>query len=166
MTSQVMDAGAALGDDLGHAVATAAAGQPKELAVSHVSVSRFVRNVLLADAAVSAAVGLVMALGGAALQPLLGLPASLLVGAGLFLFAYVAVLVWLSRRESLPRVALWVLMGTNLLWAVECVVIALGNGYAPTLLGQIFLGMNVVTVLVFAELQFICLRRSPQHAMA
>ncbi len=134
--------------------------------MSQVLVSRFVRNVLLADAAVSAAAGAVMALGGAALQALLGLPGSLLVPAGLLLFPYAAVLVWLSRRERLPRAALWVLVVGNLLWAMECVVIALGHGYAPSVLGQVFLALQAIAVGVFAELQFICLRRPQQHAMA
>jgi hypothetical protein len=135
--------------------------------MSHVTVSRFVRNVLLADAGVSAAAGALLVLGGSALPLLLGLPASLLLPAGLFMLGYAAVLTWLSRRERLPRFALWLLVVGNVLWAAECAVIAFGSSYAPTGLGQAFLGLNVVTVLVLAELQFICLRRAPRsHAMA
>lgn len=134
--------------------------------MSHVSVSRFVRNVLLADAAMSAAAGAVMVLGGAALQSLLGLPGSLLMPAGLFLFGYAAALGWLSRRERLPRLALWGLLIGNVLWAVECAVIALGHGHEHTAWGQAFLAGQMIAGLVFAELQFICLRRPRQLAMA
>ena len=128
--------------------------------MSHVQVTRFVRNVLLADAGVSFGAGAVMAGGGAALQSLLGLPGALLVPAGLFLLAYAAALAWLSRRERLPRPVLWVLVVGNVVWAIECGVIAFGGIYAPSGLGQAFLWVQVAAVLVFAELQFICLRRA------
>ncbi|HET7793040.1 MAG TPA: hypothetical protein VFL64_06610 [Rhizobacter sp.] len=128
--------------------------------MSQVLVSRFVRNVLLADAGVSAAAGAVMVLGGAALQALLGLPGSLLLPAGLFLFGYAAALAWLSRRERLPRAVMWVLVLGNVVWAADCGLIAFGAGFAPTTWGQALLGVQIVAVLVFAELQFVCLRRA------
>ncbi len=50
----------------------------------------FLRKVLFADAAISAACGALMALGGTPLQGLLGLPAGVLVPAGPSLFVYAA----------------------------------------------------------------------------
>lgn len=127
--------------------------------MSHVPVSSFLRKVLLADGAISLASGLVMVLGGAWLKSRLGLPAWLLVPAGLALFAYTAAVWWMARRAGVPRVAVWAVIAINLAWAVDCVAIAAGPWFAPTGLGQAFLAAHVITVLVFAELQFMALRR-------
>ena len=121
----------------------------------------FLRRVLLADAAVSAVVGVLMAAASDSLQALLGLPASLLVGAGLALLPYAAYLAWIATRAAVPRAAVWVPIVLNLLWAIDCLVVAFGGGYAPSVLGQAFAVVQVVTVLVFAELEFMGLRRAP-----
>lgn len=127
--------------------------------MSNVPVSTFLQRVLLADGAISLASGLLMALGGSWLEGLLGLPAWLLVPAGLSLFVYTAAAFWMARRASVPRLAVWVLIAINVAWAVDCVAIAAGPWFAPTGLGQAFLAAHVITVLVFAELQFMGLRR-------
>ena len=127
--------------------------------MSHVPVSSFLRTVLLADGAIGLASGLVMALGGDWLVGLLGLPASLLVPAGLALFVYAAVVFWMARRPSVPRLAVWVLIAINVAWAVDCVAIAAGPWFEPTALGLAFLAAHVITVLVIAELQYTGLRR-------
>ncbi len=134
--------------------------------MSHVSVSSFLRKVLMADGAIGLVSGLVMALGGAALEGLLGLPAWLLVPAGLSLFVYTAAVFWMALRESVPRGAVWALVAINVAWAVDCVAIAAGPWFEPTRLGLAFLAANVVNVLVFAELQYMALRRggAAQHA--
>ena len=64
--------------------------------------SVFLRRVLMADALVSAVVGIVMVLGAAALQVPLGLPDSLLMLAGVALFPYAAYVLWLARRSAAP----------------------------------------------------------------
>ncbi len=128
--------------------------------MSQLFVSSFLRRVLQADAIVSLGAGAVMAMGGVWLQPWLQLPASLLVTAGLSLFVYAAVVAWMSRRESVPRAALWLVIGCNLAWAVDCVAIAAGPWFAPSLLGELFLGANALTVLLFADLEFLGLRRA------
>ena len=128
--------------------------------MSSISVSTFLRRVLLADALVSLAAGAVMALGGFWLQGVLKLPTVLLVPAGLSLFVYAALVWGLSREATLPRAAVWLVIGCNVVWAIDCVAIAAGVWFAPNLLGQAFLGAQVLTVLVFAELQFMGLRRA------
>jgi hypothetical protein len=128
--------------------------------------SRFLRNVLLADAAVSGAAAAAMLLGGSWLQSLLNLPGELLLPAGLVLAAYAGLVAWLARRESLPRVTVWALIACNVAWAADCVAIAIAPWFAPNALGQAFLGLQVVAVLAFAELQFMALRRPQPLAMA
>ncbi|MEO8155781.1 MAG: hypothetical protein ABI605_22170 [Rhizobacter sp.] len=128
--------------------------------MSHVFVSSFLRRVLAADALISGVVGAVVALGGTGLQSWLHLPVGLLVPAGLGLLGYAAWVVWLSRQDSVPRAAVWFAIACNLVWAVDCVATAAGPWFEPNLLGEVFLGVQVVTVLVLAELEFVGLRRS------
>jgi len=120
----------------------------------------FLRRVLWADAIVSAGVGAVMALGAGALNRLLGLPSSLLLIAGVALFPYAAYLVWLATRAAVPRAAVWLPIVLNLVWAVDCVLVLMAAGLSPTWLGEAFVVLHIVTVLAFADLEFIGLRRA------
>lgn len=122
--------------------------------------SVFLRRVLVADALVSAAVGAVMALGAGTLQGLLGLPSAMLMLAGVALFPYAAYLWWLVTRTAVPRAAVWAPIVLNIVWAIDCLLVVFGGSASPTLLGEAFIGVQVVTVLLFAELEFIGLRRA------
>ncbi|MET0333902.1 MAG: hypothetical protein ABW190_06495 [Rhizobacter sp.] len=127
--------------------------------MSHLPVSTFLRNVLLADAVVSGAAALVMLAGGSWLQALLQLPAWVMLGGGATLLAYAVFVGWLSKRRSVPRALVWSLVVINLGWALDCAVLAFGGWWQPSGLGQAFLGVQIAAVLVFAELQFVALRR-------
>ena len=120
----------------------------------------FLRRVLLADAVVSVGVGALMALAAPPLQGLLGLPTALLALAGVALFPYAAYLVWLATRGPVPRAALWVPIVLNLVWALDCLFLLFGGQVGPTRLGVAFVTLHIVTVLLFAELEFIGVRRS------
>ena len=122
--------------------------------------SSYLRRVLWADAIVSATVGAVMVLGAGALQELLGLPSSLLLVAGLVLFPFVAYVGWLATRAEVARAAVWVPIALNVVWAADCLLLLLVEDLRPTLLGEAFIGLHIVTVLVFAEAEFIGLRRA------
>jgi hypothetical protein len=142
----------------------AAGAMTQETSMTHSTSIRptpFLRRVLFADAGISAAVGALMAAGAGPLQRLTGLPATLLIPAGLALLPYAAYLVWAATRPTLPRAAVWVPIVLNALWAVDCALVALGGVYAPGAFGLVFLAVQAVTVLVFAELEFIGLRRAP-----
>ena len=128
--------------------------------MSIIQPSSFLRRVLFADAAVSAAVGALMALGAGALARLLGLPAALLTIAGVALFPYAAYLVWLATRAAVPRAAVWLPIVLNLVWAVDCVLVLMAASLSPTWLGEAFVVLHIVTVLAFADLEFIGLRRA------
>jgi len=120
--------------------------------------SVLLRRVLWADATVSAAVGALMALGASALHGLLGLPEMLLLSAGVALLPYAAYLIWLATRPRVPRLAVWVPIVLNLIWAVDCGLVLFGGGVQPTALGEAFIALQVITVLVSAELEFVGLR--------
>ena len=65
-----------------------------------------------------------------------------------------------AMRPAVPRVAVWVPIVLNVLWAVECVVFAGNVRPSPTLLGEGFIALQVTAVLVFAALEFVGLRRA------
>lgn len=121
---------------------------------------RLLRRVLWADAASCAASGLLQLLATSALVPLLGLPAMLLTGTGLFLIAYAALVGWAASREAPPRGLVWLFVAGNGVWAIDCVVLLVSGQFPVTGLGTAYVVLQAVTVVVLAELQWLGLRRS------
>jgi len=119
------------------------------------------RRVLLADAASSAAAGLLMLFGAGALAGPLGLPSALLAGAGLALLPFAAALLYLATRVAVPRTALWAVIAANALWAVESVALPLAGWIAPTGPGQLIVFAQALVVAAFAEVEYLCVRRAP-----
>jgi len=136
--------------------------------LSNVSAQRrpagFLRRALAADAIVSGAVGLLMIAGAGLLAPLLGLERALLLGGGLVLVPFVAFVGRLATRERPARGAVALVIAANIGWALMCAGLwfaaATGAGAPPTLLGEAFMALHVVTVLAFAALEFVGLRRA------
>jgi hypothetical protein len=120
----------------------------------------FLRRVLGADALASGATGLLMAAAAQPLAGLTGLPVGLTQPAGLFLIGYAAAVAWLAARPQPPRGLVWTVVALNLIWAVESVMLPLLGWISPTPLGLAFVIGQAVVVAVFAELQFIGLRRT------
>ena len=118
------------------------------------------RRVLLADAAVSALIGAVLAVDAGLFAEPLGLPAALLRLAGLSLLPFAAALAYLAMRPAVPRRAVWAVVAYDALWAVESAALLLSGWVEPTGLGTAFVLGQAVAVLVFAELTWIGLRRS------
>jgi hypothetical protein len=123
----------------------------------------FLRYALLADAVASGATGLMMIAGAGLLEGLLGLPTALMREAGLVLVPYVAFVAWVGTRDAISRPAVQAIIAMNVLWVVGSVLVLVGF-VAPTVLGYAFVIAQAVVVGVFAELQFIGLRR--QDAVA
>jgi hypothetical protein len=122
--------------------------------------SPFLRWALLADALASGATALLMILFSGALAQLLQIPAGLMFNAGLVLVPYVALVAYLGTRERLPRWTVWAVIGANLLWALDSVLVALSGWFEPNGLGYAFIVGQAAVVAAFAELQVIGLRRS------
>ena len=120
----------------------------------------FLRTALLVDAAFSAGGALLMAAGAPLRASLLGLPQPLLFWAGLVLVPWVALMLALSRRPSVSRILLIDLIGINVLWAAVSIGLLITGAVAPTALGYAFVIAQAAAVLLFAELQFIGMRRS------
>ncbi len=122
--------------------------------------SSMLRRVLLADAVVSGATGLLMVLGTDALTGTLGLPTALLRYAGLILLPYGAFVAYVATRKNLHRSAVWAVMTINALWATDSILLLLSGWVAPTTLGYACVIAQAVVVAVFAELQYSAMRRT------
>ena len=122
--------------------------------------SALLRNALLADAVLSGATGLILALAAGPLSTLLGLSVGLLREAGLFILPFAALAGWMRFRDRLARTSVFVLVVANALWALDSVLVLLLGWIEPTPLGEVFVVGQAVIVAVLAELQFIGLRRS------
>ena len=69
-----------------------------------------------------------------------------------------------SEREAISRPAVQAIIAMNVLWVAGSVLVLVGGFTSPTVLGYAFVIAQAVVVGVFAELQFIGLRR--QDAVA
>jgi hypothetical protein len=122
--------------------------------------SPFLRRVLLADAVVSGATGLLLFLGASFLADLLQLPEALLCPAGLFLLPYSALVAYIATRVNPPRWAVWAVIIANTLWALDSIVLLFTGSVAPNALGYAFVIAQALVVAGFAEAQYIGLRQS------
>jgi hypothetical protein len=122
--------------------------------------STFLRRILLADAAISGATGVLMAAGAGLLEPLLGIPADLLRYAGASLLPFAALLAHFATRERLPAPAVPAIVTVNALWAAASIVLLLSGWIAPTGLGYAFVIAQAVVVAAFAELQYFAARKA------
>ncbi|CAD5106646.1 hypothetical protein [Zestomonas carbonaria] len=122
--------------------------------------SLLLRRVLLADGLISGATGLLMLFATDWLSAFLELPRGLLLGAGASLLPFALGLFWLARCETLPRLAVWVVIGINALWVIDSIWLLVAGGLAPNLFGYAFVIAQAVAVALFAELQWFGLKRS------
>lgn len=119
----------------------------------------FLRQVLLADAATSGAMALLLLLGAGLIERWMALPASTLRGAGLILLPFAALVAFLATRPRLPTPAVWAVILVNLAWAAESVVLALDGSIQPTARGQAFVLAQAVAVAGFAAAEWVGMRR-------
>jgi hypothetical protein len=140
------------------------AGPTKRKNAMSFTLNPFLRQVLLVDAAVSGAAGLLMAAGAPFLSPLLGLPADLLFYAGLLLFPFVALLIVVARRGQASRLALIDIIAINALWVAASFGLLVSGAVAPTMLGYAFVIAQALAVALLSGLQFVGLRQAKATA--
>ncbi|HYD94157.1 MAG TPA: hypothetical protein VEC01_02435 [Noviherbaspirillum sp.] len=121
---------------------------------------RFLRQVLLADAAAGALMALPLLAAADALSPLLGLPAVLLRAAALLLLPVAAFVAWTGTRPFLPVRLVWCVIAVNLLWVADSAALLLSGHLAPTMWGQALVIVQAAAVALFAELEYLGLRRA------
>ena len=122
--------------------------------------SPLLRQALLADAVTTAACAALMIAGAGFLEGLLGLPATLLRAAGLLLIPFVAYVAMLGFRERVSRGAVWSVIGLNAVWVVDSVLLLVSGYVTPSGSGIAFVLAQAAVVAMYAELQFMGLRRS------
>jgi hypothetical protein len=122
--------------------------------------SMLLRRALQADAVASGAMAVLLTSAGGALAPAFDLPETLLRETGLFLIVYAALVGWLSSRAAMSKPLPWAVIAGNALWTLGSLVLLVDGPVAPNLLGEVFIAAQAIAVGVFAELQYVGLRRS------
>lgn len=122
--------------------------------------STFLSRALLADAVFSGGSAVSLALGAGLLAPFLNLPEVLLRETGLFLIAYAALVGWLGTRTSMPKVLVLIVIAGNAAWTLASIALLFSGAVSPNLLGEVAVVAQAIATGVFAELQYIGLRRS------
>jgi hypothetical protein len=138
--------------------------QRKELPMTVFSSPRFLRNVLMADAAAGAASSLLHLLGAGLLAEWLGLPHGVLVMSGTLLLVYVAAAAYMALCEPIPGSLVSILIAANWAWVGACAVVFFLNSAALTPLGQAYVIVHALAVAVLAELAWLGLRRTRRAA--
>ena len=118
---------------------------------TRIAPSPTLRHALLADAVVSGSAGLLQVAGGAAVVSLFGLPQALVFGSGLFMLAYAATLVVLTRASVLRRIWIALIVLGNFAWADACVALWAFDGVSPTPLGTAWLLAQAAGVTALAR---------------
>lgn len=124
-----------------------------------ISVSPFLRNVLLLDALASGATAIILLGSAHMLSPLLEIPQSLLFWAGAALVPFVLMVLAVSRRQTVSRTMLVEIIAINVLWVVASFGLLVSGVVSPNLLGIAFVSAQAIAVALFAELQYVGLRR-------
>jgi hypothetical protein len=121
---------------------------------------QLLRFALRLDALASGASAVLALAGSPWLTELLGTPATLLWPTGLFLLVWAAALWWVASRPAINAAAVWAIIALNLLWVIDSVVLVAAGWFALTVLGTVFVLVQALAVAVFADLEFVGLRRA------
>jgi hypothetical protein len=121
---------------------------------------RLLRFALRLDAAGSGALGLLGLAAAAPLAEPLGTTAGALRGTGAFLAGYALVLVLLAARPVIPRAAAWTVVLGNTVWVLGSIGAAVAGRDSFTVLGVAVVLAQAAAVAVFADLQWLGLRRA------
>jgi len=128
--------------------------------------SLFLRRALLADAVFSGVSALGLTFGAGAFAVLLGLPEALLLETGLFLIAYAAFVGWLGTRQSVLKPLVAIVIAGNAAWTLASIALLFSGAVSPNLLGEIAVVAQAIATGVFAELQYVGLRKSSSAMVA
>ena len=122
--------------------------------------SIFLRRALIADAIFSGVAAIGFTFGAGPFASLFNLPEAFLREVGLFLIAYAAFVGWLGTRQAAMKpIVLLVIVG-NAAWTLASIALLFSGAVAPNMLGMIMVVAQAIATGVFAELQYIGLRKS------
>ena len=125
-----------------------------------IDASTFLRRALLADAIFSGAAALGFTFGAGAFATLFNLPEALLRETGLFLIAYTALVGWFAARAAVPKPLVMLVVVGNAAWTVGSIALLLSGAVSPNIAGELMVVAQAIATGVFAELQYVGLRKS------
>jgi hypothetical protein len=128
--------------------------------------STFLLRALLADAIFSGISAVGLTFGAGVFATLFNLPEALLRETGLFLIAYAALVGWLASRSSVPRALVILVVVGNAAWTVASIALLFSGAVSPNLAGELMVVAQAIATGVFAELQYVGLRRSTSAVTA
>ncbi|HEX7882679.1 MAG TPA: hypothetical protein VF499_08080 [Afipia sp.] len=131
-----------------------------------ISPSLFLRRAFQADALFSGAAALMFVFGAGLFASLTNLPETFLRNTGLVLVVFALGVGYLASREMMPKAAVWAVIVINAVWTIDSIALLASGWVSPNLLGQAFIVMQAIAVGVFAEFEFIGLRKSAGTAAA
>jgi hypothetical protein len=122
--------------------------------------SAFLRRALLADAIFSGVSAIGLSLGAGAFASRLNLPQALLRETGLFLIGYAALVGWLGTRIAASKPLVLIVVVGNAAWTVASIALLVSGMVSPNLLGEAAVVAQAIATGVFAQLQYVGLRKS------
>lgn len=122
--------------------------------------SLFLRRALIADAVFSGVAAFGFVFGAGPFAALFNLPEAFLREVGLFLVAYAAFVGWLGTRQAMMKALVLVVISGNAAWTLGSIALLFSGAVSPNLFGVVMVVVQAVATGVFAELQYIGLRRS------
>ena len=125
-----------------------------------IDASTFLRRALLADAIFSGVAAVGFTFGAGAFASLFNLPEALLRETGLFLIAYTALVGWLASRGSVARPLVLLVVVGNAAWTVGSIALLFSGAVSPNISGELMVVAQAIETGVFAELQYVGLRKS------
>ncbi len=122
--------------------------------------SPWLKRILFVDAVATGVMGLALLAAAKWLEPLIGIPASLLQGAGAVLLPFTAVLAWAAlQRKPSRRLVLALIVG-NALWVIDSVLLLFTPWLSPNGLGLAFVLGQAFAVAVLTCGEFLGARRA------
>jgi hypothetical protein len=122
--------------------------------------STFLRRALIADAIFSGVAAIGFTLGAGPFASLFNMPEAFLREVGLFLIAYAALVGWLGTRQAVQKLLVMVPIIGNAAWTFASIALLFSGAVAPNVLGMVMVVAQAIATGVFAELQYIGLRKS------
>ena len=125
-----------------------------------IDASTFLRRALLADALFSGVAALGFTVGAGTFATVFNLPEALLRETGLLLIAYTALVGWLASRTVVPKPLVLLVVVGNAAWTVGSIALLFSGTVSPNLAGELMIMAQAIATGVFAELQYVGLRKS------
>jgi hypothetical protein len=122
--------------------------------------STFLRRALLADAVFSGVSAIGLTFGAGVFASLFNLPEPLLRETGLFLIVYAGLVGWLASRSSVPKLLVILVVIGNAAWTIASIALLFSGAVSPNLAGELTVVAQAIATGMFAELQYVGVRKS------